>query len=119
MKTPLLAGTLVLAILAGVDEAIAKVYTIPGQYSGIVQANAYHAIEAFGASGRASANRGGPGAEALDDVVLSQGKSLTVYAVGQGGEPSTLATVLLGFIGLGFAGYRRANKRQAAGDWRL
>jgi hypothetical protein len=119
MKTLPLAATLVLAILAEVDEAIARVYTIPAQYSDIVQANGYHAIEAFGASRGALANGGGLGAKALDDAVLSRGESVTVYVVGQGGEPSTWETVLLGFIGLGCAGYRRANKHRPAGDWRL
>jgi hypothetical protein len=102
----LLAGTLALAILADVDEAIPNVY--------ILQAAGCCAIEALGASEGASANSGGLGAEAPGDAVFNRRETAAVYAAGWRGEPPTRATTLLGFVGLGIAGYRRANKHRIA-----
>jgi hypothetical protein len=100
----LLAGTLAFAVSARVHEAIPN--------GCIVRAAGRYAIEASGASGGASANGGGLGDEAQGGLVLAPGESLAVYVVGQGGEPSTRAMMLLGFVGLGLLGYRRANTKR-------
>jgi uncharacterized membrane protein len=59
---------------------------------------------------------------ATELALLPSGSSAVAYGINDGGqaigvtvvpEPSTWAMMLLGFVGLGFVGYRRARKGQA------
>jgi hypothetical protein len=88
-KALLLAGASALAILAGVADVNAQLFTVPGQHDFLVTVSQEYEIFVSGASGGSTQPPvavGGLGAEVVGNLFLTAGQHLTLFVGGMGAD---------------------------------